>query len=312
MVIVIGDINVDVMMAVSHMPCEGGDALAHTVTWSNGGTGLNAATAVARMGGAVRLWGRIGTDAAANQITEFTTGVRIQMHDIQHDAQIATGLCVIPVTSSGERTFLSFRGANQYWQLPTQWPTPAGWLMVCGHALLSDPQRQSSISALRHAQQQGWHTVIDVCEPLTPQFDGIMAQLPHALTLLCGNDAEMQVLAKFPVASYAQYCITKRGAAGATAVSASQTWHAPGFVVDAIDTTACGDTFVAVCCYALARGATLADALTVANAAGALTARRRGAADIVPTRAEVCALLHQHAIALPDWLDDHTVTPPTQ
>lgn len=302
MVIVIGDINVDVMMAVSHWPNEGGDALAHTVTWSNGGTGLNAATAIGRMGGQVRLWGRIGTDAAAKQITAFAAGARIELHDIQHDAHVATGLCVIPVTPSGERTFLSFRGANQYWHMPEQWPTTPGWLMVCGHALLSDPQRHHSIHALQFAQQHGWQTVIDMCEPLTDHLANIMSALPQPLTLLCGNEAEMQALAALPLASYAHICITKRGAAGASAVSASDTWHAPAFVVEACDTTGCGDTFVAVCSLALAHGATVPQALLVANAAGALTASRRGAADILPTHADVCALLQQHAHALPTWL----------
>lgn len=302
MVIVIGDINVDVMMAVSHWPTEGSDAAAHTITWSNGGTGLNAATAIARMGGQVRLWGRIGADPAATQVYTSAVHAGIDVVDIQRDTQIPTGICVIPVTPGGERTFLSFRGANQYWRLPTAWPAPTGWVMVCGHALLSDPQRQHAIYALQQAQAQGWSTVLDVCERLTPHLADILANLALPLTLLCGNQHEMQALADIPLARYALTRITKRGAEGADAHGTNGYIHSPGFVVDAVDSTACGDTFVAVCTWALACGATLPGALQVANAAGALTASRRGAADIVPTRAEVIAMLQQHAIAVPPWL----------
>lgn len=302
MVIVIGDINVDVMMALAQWPHEGGDALAHTVTWSNGGTGLNAATAIGRLGGHVRLWGRVGNDPAANQIQRIVQSAHIDICDLQYDTHMATGLCVIPVTPRGERTFLSYRGANQQWQVPQMWPTSPGWLMVCGHALLSDPQRHNAILALQYAQTHGWHTVIDVCEPLTPHMSDIMAQLPSPLTLLCGNEAEMRAMAPLPLAHYATCCITKLGARGARAQTAHNTYDAPGFVVDAIDTTACGDTFVAACSLALSHGSSLADALCVANAAGALTASRRGAADIVPTRTEVVEFLRQHAIVPPLWL----------
>jgi ribokinase len=288
-------------MALAEWPHEGGDALAHTVTWSSGGTGINSAVAVARMGGTVRLWGRVGSDPAAAHALTIARAVAVDLQDIQHDSHIPTGLCVIPVTTGGERTFLSYRGANQAWQCPSDWPTTPGWLHVCGHALLSDPQRASAVHALRYAQQHGWQTSIDLCEPLTHYFDTIISQLPHPLSVLLGNQAEMQAVAAYH-ASAAPICITKQGAAGAIVSSAGQLTHYPAFGVDAIDTTACGDTFASVCVLALSHGAPLADAVVVANAAGAITASRRGAADIVPTHTEVSALLTQHQQPIPPWL----------
>ena len=301
MLIVIGDINVDVMLAIAHWPHEGGDTLAHTATWSSGGTGLNAATAIGRIGGAVRLWGRVGTDASANQVIQLATAAQIDISDIQRDSAIPTGLCVIPVTPHGERTFLSYRGANQQWHVPTHWPDTPGWVMVCGHALLSDPQRHNAIMALQYAQQHGWHTVVDVCDPLAPHVDTVMAQLSQPLTLLCGNHAEMRAMAAFPLERYAHTRITKLGAGGAHAAYDTHQLHAAGFAVDAVDTTGCGDTFVAVCSWALSLGAPLHDALQVANAAGAITASRRGAADIIPGYTDVFTFLQERAIPIPSW-----------
>lgn len=301
MLTIIGDINVDLLMALAEWPHEGGDALAHTVTWSSGGTGINSAVAVARVGGTVRLWGRVGSDPAATQALTIARAAGVDLQGIQHDPHIPTGLCVIPVTTGGERTFLSYRGANQAWQFPTDWSTTPGWLHVCGHALLSDPQRASAIHALCYAQQHGWQTSIDLCEPLTHHFDQIISQLPQPLSVLLGNQAEMLAVAAYH-ASAAPICITKQGAAGALVSSAGQITHYPAFVVDAIDTTACGDTFASVCVLALSHDAPLADAVLVANAAGAITASRRGAADIVPTHTEVCALLTQHLQPIPPWL----------
>ncbi len=84
------------------------------------------------------------------------------------------------------------------------------------------------------------------------------------------------------------------GAAGAVAVDATGVIRAPGFPVEAIDTVGAGDAFSGTLAAALAAGAPIADALLVANAAGALTCTRRGAVDAMPTREEVLALMEQH------------------
>ncbi len=306
MLIIIGDMNVDINLAISHWPHEGGDALAHTAIWSNGGTGLNSAIAVARMGGSPHLWGRIGSDPAAHQLLHAVRQSMIQVEDIQIDAELPTGLCVIPVTPHGERTFLSYRGANTAWQLPNTWPTGNHWLHVCGHALLSDTQRQSARLALREAQLRGWHTSVDLCEGLATQLDDLCTVLPYQLTVLLGNRNEMHLAQHHihhPLSTYAHTIITKCGADGCVAEDNETHISAAGFVVDAIDTTACGDTFASICVWALMQQHALADALLVANAAGAITASRRGAADITPHRSEVIALIRQQRTNVPAWLE---------
>lgn len=304
MLIIIGDINVDINLALSHWPHEGGDAVAHTATWSNGGTGLNSAVAVARIGGTPHLWGRVGTDPAAQQLRNAAQAHQINTDAIQTDTTLPTGLCVIPVSPNGERTFLSYRGANTAWQVPEYWPDGAHWLHVCGHALVSDTQRQSALAALQMAHARGWQTSIDLCEALAPQLDQLYPQIGQ-LSVLSGNRDEMRVAqhhAHHPIEMYAQTVITKRGAQGCVAIAQGQTYESAGFVVTAIDTTACGDTFASVCVWVLMQKHSLADALLVANAAGALTASRRGAADITPTRDEVIGLIRQQRTHVPDWL----------
>ena len=58
--------------------------------------------------------------------------------------------------------------------------------------------------------------------------------------------------------------VTKRGARGAAVSIGAERLIHPGFVVDAIDTTGCGDTFGGVFCSALFHGASVVDALAVA------------------------------------------------
>jgi Sugar kinases, ribokinase family len=70
----------------------------------------------------------------------------------------------------------------------------------------------------------------------------------------------------------------------------------PGFVVDAVDTTAAGDTFNGALVTGLIEGQTLYQAIRFAHAAAALSVTRRGAQTSIPSRSEVEAFLaHQDA-----------------
>ena len=60
-----------------------------------------------------------------------------------------------------------------------------------------------------------------------------------------------------------------------------------GFKVEAIDTTAAGDTFNAALVTAILENKTLAQAVNFANAAAAMSVTRFGAQTSIPTRAEV-------------------------
>ena len=62
-------------------------------------------------------------------------------------------------------------------------------------------------------------------------------------------------------------------------------------LIDRIDATAAGDAFAGALAVALAEGNDLIDAVSFANAAGALATTRRGAQPSLPSRAEVDALL---------------------
>jgi ribokinase len=69
----------------------------------------------------------------------------------------------------------------------------------------------------------------------------------------------------------------------------------PGFAVQAVDTTAAGDTFNAGFAVALAEGMNVASALQFANAAAAISVTRLGAQASAPSRAEVDALIISQA-----------------
>jgi ribokinase len=66
-----------------------------------------------------------------------------------------------------------------------------------------------------------------------------------------------------------------------------------GLAVEAVDTTAAGDTFAGALAARLAEGADLLDASRFANAAAAMAVTRMGAQSSVPTRDEITRLHHE-------------------
>ncbi|MEE8130584.1 MAG: PfkB family carbohydrate kinase, partial [Vicinamibacterales bacterium] len=64
-----------------------------------------------------------------------------------------------------------------------------------------------------------------------------------------------------------------------------------GLAVEAVDTTAAGDTFAGALAARLAEGADLVNAARFANAAAAVAVTRMGAQPSVPTRREITRML---------------------
>ncbi len=101
--------------------------------------------------------------------------------------------------------------------------------------------------------------------------------------------------------------IVTLGSEGAVLVSEEATLHEPAIPVEAVDTTAAGDAFAGGFAARLAEGASLADALRWAVAAGSLAVTSLGAAPSIPVRADLERLLG----ARPDPRGRPRAGPPT-
>ncbi|RLI19339.1 ribokinase, partial [Candidatus Bathyarchaeota archaeon] len=81
--------------------------------------------------------------------------------------------------------------------------------------------------------------------------------------------------------------IVTLGARGAMMITEEEEKLIPAFKVEPVDTTGAGDAFNGALAVALARGKTLEEAITYANAAGALSTLKVGAQEALPTLGEV-------------------------
>jgi ribokinase len=88
--------------------------------------------------------------------------------------------------------------------------------------------------------------------------------------------------------------IVTLGARGAYVANADRRQLVSGFKVEAVDTTAAGDTFNGALAVALAEGQSLDKAVRFANAAGAISVTRIGAQPSAPKRDEIEKFLASH------------------
>ena len=157
-------------------------------------------------------------------------------------------------------------------------------------------------AALRLAREEGVITILDPAPAqdlpadLLANVDILTPNETEALKLL-GRSGEGISLQEAPaiaaglLARGPRTVVLKLGSEGCFLKQTGWEEHVQGFPVEAVDTTAAGDTFNAALAVALSQGQALSQAAIFANAAAAISVTRPGAQPSAPTRDEVDAFL---------------------
>jgi sugar/nucleoside kinase (ribokinase family) len=309
-ILIVGDANADLSAALSSFPREGDDVAIAGVGWHSGGSAANVATALALLGAPTRLSARVGRDPAAEVALRAARDAGVDLGAIQYDEVSSTGLCFAAISPGSERTLFSYRGANVALDLGAKDGAlfdDIEWIHIAGHALLEGAQRAST--AWLWSEAAGRHHRIpislDLCLPLVRTHrEDLLARLP-AIDILFANELELAALFPEQTAEAAiagaiglgtQLVAAKLGARGCAMASPRQWYYAPAFTVAAVDTTGCGDAFVAGFLFAFLQRASPMACATLANAMGALAATQHGAAASFPSRAQLRSFLGEHPV----------------
>ena len=314
MILVLGDINVDVSARLEAPFRIGSDCLAASFAVHLGGVGANTATALARLGMPVRLLACVGRDWFGETALERLRQDGVDLAFVQRTEAAMTGLMFIAIAPDGQRTILGSRSANLLFRPQADLETAlegAGALLLMGYNLMAPGLEQTAETLLAAARRRGLPVALDVGAAPSHQIPQKVVSFSRGVDLLLANDEEAAALtgAADPRAamralekSGAAQVVLKLGAAGCLIRQASQIVEVPPCPVRALDTTGSGDAFTAAFLKARLEGWPDVEAALAANAAGAAAAEVVGAGEGMPDPSRVAAVLS--AATLPDsWTD---------
>lgn len=273
-VVVLGSLNVDEVWQVARLPRPGETVLALDSQRYAGGKGGNQAVAAARAGARVRMVAAVGADeaGAAYRKRLEAWGIEAALTVVAPGAadvgEVRTGRALITVDATGENAIVVDPGANGCLD---ESALDALADLGPGDVLLCQLEIPLGIvaAAVRQAAARGARIVVN-CAP----FAVLPAEVVAAADPLVCNETEAAAFADLGLLP-GSWLVTF-GAAGCS-------WDGEQYVAplvpaaEVVDTTGAGDAFCGALAAALARGATRAEAVAAAQAAGAEAVRRRGA-----------------------------------
>jgi ribokinase len=220
-----------------------------------------------------------------------------------------TGLIFITVTPDGQRTMISYRGANVLFEpddLPANGLEGAALLQLSGYAFMQAPQCNAACQAVQMARSADIPISLDLpLEPILRQPQMIDSLLDQLTLCVLGSDELIQ-LTGLPEAQ-AVACLlsrgirrlaVKKGTQGCLLAETGRSLELPIFPVKTLDSTGAGDAFCAGFIAGWLLGLDLPSSGILASALGALATTVVGGSTSLPGLAEVVQFL-QNGIKAP-------------
>lgn len=286
-----GSINIDLVYRVPHIVRDG-ETLASTgfATFA-GGKGANQSVALGRAGATVLHAGRVGHDG--QWLLDRLTSAGVDTSLIAIDPSNPTGHAIIQVDDQGQNAIVLFAGANHR-------VTPEQVAATLRHAQPGDclllQHELNDVPALITAGHAAGLSVCFNPAPFGPAVRDYPLDLVDTLIVNETEAADLEGKAGDPLddalaarAARGQTVILTRGADGATCWTHDERIDVPSPRVQAIDTTAAGDTFIGYLLAARAQGQAWRPTLERACKAASICVTRAGALDSIPTAAQVDA-----------------------
>ena len=275
-----------------------------------GGAPANVAVAVAKLGQASAFLGQVGDDPFGHYLDGVLQAESVDTRGLRFSADTRTALAFVSLRADGERSFVFYRHPSADMVMR---PEDVAFDLIDGQdifhygslTMIAEPGRSATLAAVNYARDHGLTISYDPNLRLSLWKDeataraGLLSGLPYA-HIVKVSDEELEFLTggHDPAALWREgmrLIVVTHGAEGATAHTRDQAVSAPGFRVNAVDTTGAGDGFVAALLVGLLEHGMKLDALPeimrFACAVGAITTTARGAIPALPTRAQVEAFL---------------------
>lgn len=303
-VVVVGDANLDLVLSGDVAPRFGQiEQIVDDAVITLGGSAAIVACGLARLGVPTALVAAIGDDDFAVTVRQRLVDAGVDVGGLRVRPGLRTGLSVI-LSAPGDRAILTHPGALT--QLTVDEIETSIASFGPGHVHLASPFLVPAVGRnlrelTRGLRAQRIGTSLDTNWDPAEDWSRIVEALEY-VDILLPNRAEVEQIgrqvdgaprdadqAAALLAEFGPHIVVKDGAAGGWSLTRDgERHHAPGIVMDVVDTTGAGDSFDAGYLAARAHGvATEDDRLRWAAVAGSLSTRAAGGTESQTTLAEL-------------------------
>jgi sugar/nucleoside kinase (ribokinase family) len=287
---------VDAVLEVPALPSRGGNVMASSYQRYAGGA-VTILVAAARSGAQCVHAGAVGTGPNGDLVRAALAveGIDVSSPPV---AELDTGICVVLVEPTAERSFVTSQGAERRItvdSLGSSGPVAGDLVCVSGYSLVG--RTRDPLVEWLDTLAPGVVVVLDPGAGFAELDPALRDRVLARTTVWTGNADEAagltgvhgmheatEVVATLLPAD--AVTIVRDGPRGCAVREAGETTFLPGHPQRAVDTNGAGDTHTGVLLAERAAGSSWTSAAARANAAGAIKVTRRGP-DTAPTRAEI-------------------------
>lgn len=284
----LGSMNLDYVYSVDHIVQPGETEASHQLNIYLGGKGMNQSVALAKAGAEVYQGGMIGSDGQPFLDACLEYGVH---SDYIRTVEGKSGHAIIQIDSQAQNCILLYGGANQML-------TEAYVDEVLSHFHREDILLlQNEVNLLPYIVDRAYAKGMTIAlnpSPFNAKLAGVdMGKISIFLLnevegeQITGLHAPEAILEKLLDMYPRAKIVLTLGKDGAMYADGKQRYYQPIFPVQAVDTTAAGDTFTGFFLAGFMEGMTIPEILKMSAKASAIAVSRKGAVPSIPYRHEV-------------------------
>ena len=311
---------------IDFIPNKKGCSLKEVVGFERvaGGAPANVAAVVSKLGGKSNFISQLGEDAFGDYIIDELNKVNVDTSYVLRTNKANTGLAFVSLKEDGNRDFSFYRNpsANMLLnesEINKEWFNDCHSLHFCSVDLIDCPMKEAHKKAIDCAIDNNSIISFDpnVRLPLWNSEDecrkAILEFLPFAHIVKI-SDEELEFITGFNNIEDAKevlfngsvkMVIFTKGKDGAEIYTKDKVVSIEGNVVEVVDTTGAGDSFIGSLLYQVAEGEysleqlvdlseeKVQEILTFSNATAALTVCKKGAIGALPLKEEVLAKISE-------------------